>query len=209
MDFWDENNPVEFLPSADPGNIVIIENFIDKKHLSMLMDYCMTISEWHSGSGDNGSDSLSSYKHMKENAPELYGIMRDYMKDVKQKIEFKFGRNLEPAEPGIRRWVPGEYIDLHADGETAAGVPSFAYIVDYGSIIYINEDYDGGELSFPAYRIKFKPKAGTLVFFPSNNNYSHYVTEVESGLRFTSAHFWTPTKHLTLVEMAKNGTGEF
>jgi hypothetical protein len=209
MDFWDEKNPVEFLPSADPQNIVIIENFIEPEHLEMLSDYCETIKEWHSDGGDGGSDSISSYKDMKDNAPELYSIMRDYMKNIRERLEFKFGRNLEPAEPGIRRWVPGEHIDLHADGETAAGVPSFAYIVDYGSIIYINEDYEGGELSFPAYNIKFKPKAGTLVFFPSNNNYSHCVTEVKSGLRFTSAHFWTPTKHLTLIEMAKNGTGEF
>ena len=168
----------------------------------------MSIREWHSG-GENGLDSLSDEEEMKKNAPELYEIMRDYMKDIQNKIEFKFGRNLEKAEPGIRRWVPGEYTNLHADGETAAGIPTFAYIVDYGSIIYINDDYKGGELCFPRYGLKFKPKAGTLVFFPSNNRYAHAVTEVESGLRFTSAHFWTPTKHLTLIEMAKNGTGEF
>lgn len=209
MEFWSEKNPPEFLPSADPENIVIIENFIAPEHLQMLQDYCATIQEWHSGGGDTGSDSLSSYRAMEQNAPELYKIMRGYMKDIQDKLEFKFGRNLERAEPGIRRWVPGEYIDLHADGETAAGIPSFAYIVDYGSIIYINDDYEGGELWFPAYKLKFKPKAGTLVFFPSNNRYAHCVTEVSSGLRFTSAHFWTPTKHLTLIEMAKNGTGEF
>lgn len=208
MEVWETNGDINLLPYSDPSNIVIIENFISNEHLSILREYCLSIKEWYPQRED-GIDSLSSYKEMKNNAPALYGIMFDYMKQVREKIEFKFGRNLEPAEPGIRRWIPGEDTHLHADGETADGRPTYNYIVDYGSIIYINDEYEGGELCFPRYGLKFKPKAGTLVFFPSNNRYAHAVTEVKSGLRFTSAHFWTPTKHLTLIEMAKNGTGEF
>jgi hypothetical protein len=66
------------------------------------------------------------------------------------------------------------------------------------------DDYDGGELYFPAYDIEFKPKAGTLAFFPSSTYYVHGVKEILAGVRYTSAHFWVPIKHKRLIEMTKN-----
>lgn len=133
--------------------------------------------------------------------------MQTYVNDVQREVEYKFGRQLEQAKPGFRKWYPGEYQDLHADGETAGGWPGYNYIVDYGSIMYLNDEYEGGEIFFPKYDIQLKPKSGTLIFFPSTNMYAHGVTEVTDGVRFTSAHFWVPSKHRILMEMAKMDEG--
>jgi predicted 2-oxoglutarate/Fe(II)-dependent dioxygenase YbiX len=48
--------------------------------------------------------------------------------------------------------------------------------------IYLNDDYDGGELLFPTLKSEVKPKSGSLLFFRGDHN-SHAVKKVESGVR--------------------------
>jgi predicted 2-oxoglutarate/Fe(II)-dependent dioxygenase YbiX len=201
MVFRDESVELDSLPFADPSNIVIKENFISKEHLTEIINYCYSVNNWESRSV-LGLDSIHMPNSIESNSPKIFKIMQQYVDNVQNEVEYKFGRKLERTNPGIRKWYPGEYQDIHADGETAGGWPGYNYIVDYGSIIYLNEEYEGGELFFPKYNIHIKPKAGTLIFFPSTNMYAHGVTEVTSGVRYTSPHFWTPVKHRILMEMA-------
>jgi hypothetical protein len=201
MVFRNESVELDSLPFADPANIVIKENFISKEHLTEIINYCHSVNNWESRSV-LGLDSIHMPNSIESNSPKIFKIMQQYVDNVQNEVEYKFGRKLERTNPGIRKWFPGEYQDIHADGETAGGWPGYNYIVDYGSIIYLNEEYEGGELFFPKYNIHIKPKAGTLIFFPSTNMYAHGVTEVTSGVRYTSPHFWTPVKHRILMEMA-------
>ena len=188
--------------TADPSNIVVVENFISESHLEKIYKYCYLINEWESQSSAE-TDKISTAATMKNQAPELHEIMCDYALKMQNLIEHKFGRILEPGTLGIRRWDEGEFQDPHADGESADGIPNETYIVDYGSILYVNDNYEGGELYFPGYDICFKPKAGTLVFFPSSTYYIHGVKPVTGGIRYTSPHFWVPVKHRKIVEMSK------
>jgi hypothetical protein len=192
---------VASLRKGDPSNIVIKENFIKCSDLEEIMAYCPTMKEFRSGA-DIGIDSIHSSVMLEKNSPKIYKILAEYVNNVQAEIEYKFGRTLEPQGPGLRKWYPGEHQELHADGESAGGWPSYNYIVDYGSIMYLNDDYEGGEIFFPAYGIHLKPKSGTLIFFPSSQLYAHGVTEIISGIRYTSPHFWVPNKHRILVEMA-------
>ena len=201
MIFRDESLHLDSLPFADPSNIVIKENFITKEHLAKILDYCRSTKEWESQS-QLGTDSIHTPELIEKNSPEIFSIMQEYVDAVQHEVQYKFGRFLERTKPGIRKWNTGENQAIHADGETADGWPGYNYIVDYGSIIYLNDDYEGGELFFPKYNIHMKPQPGTLVFFPSTNMYAHGVTEVTDGVRYTSPHFWIPVKHKILMEMA-------
>jgi predicted 2-oxoglutarate/Fe(II)-dependent dioxygenase YbiX len=49
---------------------------------------------------------------------------------------------------------------------------------------YINGNYDGGEIEFPRFGIKVKPRANQLLVFPSNYVYNHIVHEVKDGVRY-------------------------
>jgi predicted 2-oxoglutarate/Fe(II)-dependent dioxygenase YbiX len=201
MIFRDESVELDSLPFADPSNIVIKENFISKDHLAEILEYCHSIEFWESRS-QLGTDSIHMPEFIEKNSPYIFSIMQQYVDKVQHEVEYRFGRFLERTKPGIRKWYPGEKQDVHADGETADGWPGYNYIVDYGSIIYLNDEYEGGELFFPKYNIHIKPEPGTLVFFPSTNMYAHGVTEVTDGIRYTSPHFWIPVKHRVLMEMA-------
>lgn len=192
-----------YAAKADSANIVVVEGFMSPWHVQMAYEYCYSINEWESWS-KGGNDKISTYRKMQDDAPELFLVMQGYVDKVKEMIEYKFGRKLEPAHPGIRRWDAGEGQGLHADGENEDGTPNGTYIVDYGSVIYINDNYRGGEIYFPQHDLEIKPKEGTLIFFPSSTYYLHGVNSVIEGVRYTSPHFWVPEKHRTLIQIAKN-----
>lgn len=48
----------------------------------------------------------------------------------------------------------------------------------YGLVLYINEDYEGGEIIYPDYNLRIKPKACSLVLHPGYLD--HFVSVVES-----------------------------
>jgi 2OG-Fe(II) oxygenase superfamily len=54
------------------------------------------------------------------------------------------------------------------------------------SNLYLNEDYDGGEIEFYLNGdiISYKPKAGDLIVFPSNEPYYHRVKAIKNGNKF-------------------------
>jgi hypothetical protein len=184
--------------AANPENIVIVRNFISKSDLIKLYEYCYSINEWETWSA-GGEDKISTAKTMKANNLGLHNTMKGYVNEIQKQIEFKFGRPLEPAEAGIRRWDAGEEQALHADGENRDGSPNNTYIVDYGSVIYINQNFVGGEIYFPQYDLEITPEAGMLVYFPSSKYYLHGVRKILQGIRYTSPHFWVPEKNRKLI----------
>lgn len=173
-------------------NVVVIENFISSEECKIVIDSIDDEIVWQSNTMQGIPDKVSKNLYKK---PESFQILKTAIDKLQNEIEMHFGRPLEEGFPGIRMWSPGEYQPLHADGEDPEGHPNEAYVVDYGSVIYLNDDYDGGEIYFPDQDIDFKPKAGTVVFFPSNNMFIHGVREILSGYRYTCPQFWVPTKY--------------
>lgn len=51
-------------------------------------------------------------------------------------------------------------------------------------VYYINDDYTGGEISFPRFNLTYKPAANELIVFPSNYVYNHSVLPVIDGTRY-------------------------
>jgi predicted 2-oxoglutarate/Fe(II)-dependent dioxygenase YbiX len=49
------------------------------------------------------------------------------------------------------------------------------------AVIYLNDDYEGGELYFDQQDITIKPKAGSVIFFPSTPDFTHASLVVNSG----------------------------
>ena len=54
-----------------------------------------------------------------------------------------------------------------------------------GGLLYINDNYEGGELSYPNLDYEYKPKAGSFVMHLGNDSdYLHGVNEIKNGWRF-------------------------
>lgn len=51
------------------------------------------------------------------------------------------------------------------------------------AVIYFNDDYNGGELYFPMFDLKYKPSPRDIIVFPSGIPYGHQVMPVD-GIRY-------------------------
>lgn len=79
----------------------------------------------------------------------------------------------------------------HADNAHADGTPhEFAHRA-YSGVLYLNDDYEGGELYLPRQDITIRPKRGMLVSLPAGLSHEHAVTRIERGSRTTMAFFLT------------------
>ena len=62
----------------------------------------------------------------------------------------------------------------------------------WSTIIYLNDEFDGGDIYFPNQNFVYKPKKYSAVFFPSaGSEYVHGVTTVKSGIRHTALYMHT------------------
>lgn len=58
------------------------------------------------------------------------------------------------------------------------------------SVLYLNDDYSGGELWFSELDITIKPSAGSIVMFPSSFIYVHEVKPIINGSRYAMPHWY-------------------
>lgn len=65
----------------------------------------------------------------------------------------------------------------------------------YSSLIYLNDDYEGGELYFPEHNFSIKPEVGTLICLKGDEHSLHGVKKIESGTRYTVSLFWEDTEY--------------
>lgn len=71
-------------------------------------------------------------------------------------------------------------------------------------LLYLNDDYEGGEIEFRHSNLKFKPKAGSVLFFPSNFLYVHEVYPVTKGPRYALPNWY----HNIPLEFKRDSTGQ-
>lgn len=68
-------------------------------------------------------------------------------------------------------------------------------VEDRSVLLYLNDDYTGGELFFPKLNLEIKPKPGTLIFFEGNEYTVHGVKEINSGSRINLISFLWPIEY--------------
>ena len=73
----------------------------------------------------------------------------------------------------IVKWPMGSFMKKHRDTGD-----------DISFILYLNDNYEGGETIVD--KLKIKPKQGRIVIF-SNDKYIHEVKKVNWGVRYTLA----------------------
>ena len=72
----------------------------------------------------------------------------------------------------------GTHFNIHADHGPA-------YNCTVSAVIYINDDYEGGDLKFPRLdNLIYKPRVGDIAIFPSNYIYEHASLPMESGTKY-------------------------
>lgn len=79
---------------------------------------------------------------------------------------------------GINKYgVGSEYKDHYDHGPNSPRLLS--------GVMFLNDDFDGGELVFPYFEKSIEPKAGRLVLFPSSFIYRHVSVPVVEGVKYS------------------------
>lgn len=99
------------------------------------------------------------------------------------KSHFAIRENINWVEPLVLlRYQIGEKYNAHYDGPTSTHRC-------VSPILYLNDDYEGGELEFVNFNLKIKSTPGTLLLFPANYAYRHIAHPVISGTKFAMVTF--------------------
>jgi predicted 2-oxoglutarate/Fe(II)-dependent dioxygenase YbiX len=84
----------------------------------------------------------------------------------------------------ISKYSTGKSMGPHVDDYSNGDNPNISVV------LYLNDDYEGGEIYFKEQDVKIKPKAGSIVIFPSVEPYYHESLPVTSGIKYMCPGFW-------------------
>lgn len=185
------------------SNIHVIENYMSENDLSLINDFVKRITKWdNSMQTEKYSDGASKYDAyiwkdrtctadiIKELDIDIYNVIINYINKLKKDIEKSFSCEIETRPPVIVCWRPGDMQIPHADKQLQDGRPNAFLDYDINALLYLNDEYEGGELFYTNQSLKIKPKKGMAVFHPGDIHYLHGVTSVLSGIRWVIPSFY-------------------
>jgi hypothetical protein len=161
------------------------KNFISKSETDIIISYAEKIA-----SKDKYSDVIGEYGRV---VFPFLGIkdkeVKDIMVDLEKRAysfiigEYATSHQLRVTRLNwkrdieIVRWTSGG-LQGHRDGheEMPKEDNKLKLGLPISSLVYLTEDFDGGELYFEDFDYEFKPSAGSLCMFPSF--YMHQVTNI-------------------------------
>jgi len=188
--------------------IVVIPNFINSDVLHEIAKLLSEVKITHLNTMlDGGVERASSVYHDQTNRhikrppviidysdnDALYKTLDGQVSRIQEEIERSFSLEVHPeTKYAVTVYVEGAELPGHFDraeliaGPTPNGYPHR----DISSVLYLNDDFVGGVFSFDIQGIRIIPKAGTLILFPGTRPFTHSVSVLESGLRYTVPQFW-------------------
>jgi predicted 2-oxoglutarate/Fe(II)-dependent dioxygenase YbiX len=97
----------------------------------------------------------------------------------------------DSEEPQLLCYEPGGHYKPHVDAEGLWTNPDGTQVYkktidrDLSTVLFLNDDFEGGCFTFPDLRVTIRPEPGLLICFPSSRWYRHGVEPVISGHRYT------------------------
>lgn len=89
--------------------------------------------------------------------------------------------------PSALKYLSGGRFDIHADSEQWSDSEQRWVRTqnrDFSLLLYLNDEYTGGAISFPNFNIEIEPQRGMLLTFPSDHRFVHEAQPVMSGERY-------------------------
>lgn len=181
------------------GKIHYYENVIDNpddliEYIEQNNNEDLVISKWEKWESSDNDKFLFGYK--KRTSLSNYVKSCTESKIVVDAIYHatKIAREIytkdNPTDLGemmpisISKYIEGAYMGAHVDSYDADITPSISMV------IYLNDDYEGGEICFKDQGVEIKPSAGSIVVFPSIEPYYHESKPILSGMKYMCPVFW-------------------
>lgn len=177
----------------------ICENFITEQERKQLLYYAkLPTAAWETYllPGDVWYGRLINPRGM---PPKILKLMASIRRRAAKTIKAHYAIEAPVYADTLQlvRWHPGNHQAPHADCEEPDGRPNQFPWRAFASIIYLNDDFEGGQIHFPKLGLEPQIKPRMLAYFPSTSDYLHGVKEVTAGTRYTHSCFYTfdPGRH--------------
>lgn len=181
-------------------NIRVFKNFIEEEDRKKILEYCESYNGAKTGNifyTIPQSEELLDL-HIKYTI-KMFDNLSEYYED-KSKVRYpeffdengKFKNEHRTLLSSILAHPIGSFMYPHVDivgyiQKEDEDVPDHLskWSGHLSSVIYLNDNYEGGELYFKDHDIAIKPEAGDYITFPGNRHYQHGVKEVSGAVRYT------------------------
>jgi predicted 2-oxoglutarate/Fe(II)-dependent dioxygenase YbiX len=186
------------ITAADKDNVdfVIIEDFLSKDQVGKLMEAFQGTRHLlgkESIDTDYWKNRVLFSRQIQKEFPEAFKIMHDAHTRMHHELGKKFGFTMPVYADTVQlvHWAEGLFMPPHADNSNPDMTPHGMPWRAFGSIVYVNDDYEGGAVYFTALDAVVKPKAGMLLAFSGGMHHEHSVLKVTKGERITMPSFHT------------------
>lgn len=200
----------------EPQELINKIEQLDQRYLNdQPKDFQTSVKPWVPWINDNGSNEIFCYQkfipqvqHISPNdiykdeqlfiSSQLFGALDDTLKHYSTQVYPFAEKNIKSREHTMHllKYNQTGHLPAHQDQGVSTRVLSV--------LLYLNDDYEGGEIEFRHSGIKFKPEPGSVLFFPSNFLYVHEVYPVTKGPRYALPNWY----HNVPLQFKRDSTGE-
>ena len=157
------------------NNIRIVSNFLTKNICDELIKITNNTKLPNFKENDGFWDEMIYFNN------DFSKILLPSVEQIKTIIEDTYDISIIKLHKiNVIKWDAGKFLGPHIDDESEQTLTNHI-----SSILYLNDNYLGGELYFNDHNLEIKPKSGDLIFFPGNKNYKHEVKKIIKGSRYT------------------------
>jgi len=177
-------------------DFLCVPNFLSPEECRIVADASRALSSLQKIEGVKDaywSGRILDYPDILRERPEAARIMVETERRVAKRIE-EFYELTAPVYADfvhLVQWREGMFLSPHADRANPDGSPHGMPWRDFASIVYLNDDYEGGEFYLTALDMVLKPAAGMLVAFTGGFHHEHGVLTIGKGTRITLPAFYT------------------
>lgn len=195
-----DGNDLPILSTQDDDSpLYVVEDFLSKEQCQILIDcYERNVEMFAEKTGEKFWDGryiqMHDIMHHEIDATRILQQIR-HISSMYVINEFVNGEPIYPDTAQIVGWKEGMEMRPHADNMMPDGGPNNSPHRNYTTIIYLNDDYEGGNTYFPSLGVRVAPKAGSLVVFGAGYEYVHGVTMVTRGKRYIYSGWFTHDKN--------------
>lgn len=161
----------------DIVNVQIVDKFIDEQKCIEIINLM-----------GNGEHVQSGFVEVKRPAE-----ISDVVWRIKEQVKLIAQKELIVKHYYIRQYAEESEVSEHSDDSSGLDNQSNGTI--YSALLYLNNNFVGGELVFTKLRIIVHPEPGRLVLFPSNREYAHKTTSLVKRGKCVLAVFLTNPGH--------------
>ncbi len=172
------------------------DNFLNKEELSFYINIIHKIFY------DNSVKDVESWNHKLWEMSEVFKATEDkesykkmisLLKKIQEfiRVKSKIDKKLYPDTLQFALKPDGDFLGVHADNSSLNGTPSIAPWREWASVIYLNDDFQGGETFFPDFDYQVNPVPGRIIIFPCDLDHKHGVHKIIGGDRKTLNSFWS------------------